>query len=79
MMQAIRTRFLGPTNTKGARIVVEAFAGRKVYNWHYGSSDEENHKLAAIKFAISKNWLYSKMHGGQLKDGSYVFVMEDEA
>lgn len=32
-MQAIVTKYLGPTNHRGARIVAKAQAGRKVYAW----------------------------------------------
>ena len=73
MRQAIVTRYLAPTNHRGARIVVQAVAGRKVYNWNYELGVEENHTQAARQFAAHYHWDYA-FKGGQLPNGDYAFV-----
>ena len=55
-MQAIRTRYLGPTNTKGARVVATAQAGRLVIPWDYALDQEDNHRAAAMAFIHRWGW-----------------------
>jgi len=66
-LQAIVTKFIGPTNTKGARIRVSAAAGRMFVNWDHALGVDGNHKAAAqalaAKFGWSGNW-----YGGSLPD-----------
>ena len=73
-LQAIQTRYLSPGNVRGARIVAQAAAGRKVYSWQHELNVEQNHIAAAEQFALSKNWTNDRAHG-QLADGSYVHVL----
>jgi hypothetical protein len=46
-MQAIVTTFLGPTNTKGSRVVAKCDAKRIVFAWDHGRGTTENHEAAA--------------------------------
>lgn len=54
-MQAISTRYLGPTDTKGARIVAECTAGRMIFDYYSlvdanGNFDsDKTHDIAADK------------------------------
>ena len=56
-MQAILTRYCGPTNTQGARISASAQAGRKMIAWDYALDVNDNHAAAAKAFADSLGWL----------------------
>lgn len=76
LRQAIQTKYLSPTNTRGARIVAKAYAGRKIYDWDHALNTEQNHYVAALMFAQSKDWHKQKgfkLHGGSLTD-SYVWT-----
>lgn len=77
-MQAIRTRYLGPTNHRGARIVARAAAGRKVYAWDYSMSTADNHKAAACDFCrdVFEGYPVEPFAGGTLHDGSWVHVLK---
>jgi hypothetical protein len=52
-MQAIVTKFLAPTNHKGARIKATAAAGTVTINFDYEAGDFGSHLLAAN--ALLKN------------------------
>lgn len=62
--QAIRTRHLGPTDTRGSRIVASAAAGRIVLPWDHSLSEAENHARAAAEFARRFDWADSFVGGG---------------
>jgi hypothetical protein len=75
-MQAIQTKYLGPTNVKGARIKAISQAKSRIYSWEHGLSADDNHKLAAQSLAKELGWDYGVWHGGQLPDASSVWVCE---
>lgn len=79
MRQAITTKFLGPTNHSGARILVKAQAGRRTYAWAHEYDVGKNHADAARRFAREYGWdAHGKMYGGALPDGTgYCFVIPD--
>jgi hypothetical protein len=54
--QSIETKYLHPTNHKGARIVAKCDAGRKILPWEYELNVAENHALAACALAKSLGW-----------------------
>lgn len=72
-MQAIRTHFAGPTNTRGARVVARASAGRVSLAWDYELNTDENHRRAAMAYAEKFNWR-GQWVAGELMDCSVVFV-----
>ena len=47
-MQAIKTRFVGPTNTKGSRVKASCDAGTVTLSWDYSVGSEGNHQKAAM-------------------------------
>lgn len=55
MTTSIITKFLAPTNTKGARIAVKGFGRRKVYSWDYELDVTLNHKHAVQQFLKAFN------------------------
>jgi hypothetical protein len=71
-MQAIVTKFFGPTNHRGARIRVSAERGSKWVSWDYELGAEENHAAAAREAAFSWGWLESgwELRSGGMPDGT---------
>lgn len=55
MATSVTTKYLAPTNTKSARIVVKGFGRRKVYSWDYTQDVEHNHRYAAYQFIKALN------------------------
>ncbi len=74
MQQAIHTKTIGPTNTRGIRIRATAFAGSLITNWDHSLSPEENHQAAADALVNKLGW-GGRWIGGQLGNNSYAFVV----
>ena len=73
MYQAIETKYLGPTNHRGARIAATTESGiRVVLNWDHSMSPQDNHTAAARAVAEAREW-NGEWCGGSTKAG-YVFV-----
>lgn len=62
-MQAIQTKFLGPTNTKGSRIRATCWLTSVTVEWDYSLSVEENHKAAI-------DALVDKLNKGRIMEGN---------
>ena len=79
-MQAIVTKYLGPTNFRGSRVKATCAAGSLTLSWDDALDVDGNHDAAALALATKLGWRgdrYGKMAGGGLPkgDGSvYVFV-----
>jgi hypothetical protein len=76
--QAIQTKFLGPTNFKGARVKAFAATGSVTISWDYRLNPEQNHRAAAQVFANRMN-LVGAWAAGTLPGGDMVFVNCEEA
>jgi hypothetical protein len=85
-MQAILTRFLGPTDTKGPRIKATCACGSAFFTYDHASNSAENHARAARGLAIRNNWLNGDetdsytLEGGDMPDGKgmcFVFVRKE--
>ena len=73
-MIAITTRYLGPTDTKGARIVAETPNGhRLVRSFDYAHFATSAHAAVACELARSLNWNPDTLIEGETKNG-HVFV-----
>jgi hypothetical protein len=55
-LQAITTKYLAPTNTRGARIKATAAAGSITIPWDYALNACENHHAAACALARKYDW-----------------------
>ncbi len=55
-MQAIITKFHGPTNVRGSRVSATADAGKVTLSWDHAKNSEENHMAAAEALARKFNW-----------------------
>lgn len=77
--QAITTKYLGPTNSRGSRVKASAQAGSITVEWDDALNPPDNHAAAALAFAQKYDWdkHAKRMIGGALPDGSgYAFVLE---
>jgi hypothetical protein len=76
--QAITTRYIGPTNTRGSRVKATAAAGSITLDWDDGLNSDENHARAALALADKFKWR-GAYYGGGLPDGcGNVYVHSDE-
>jgi hypothetical protein len=72
-MKAIETRYLGPTNYRGARIVASDGDGnRTTISYPYELSGEDVHRKAAEALRDKMGWT-GELVGGSTKRG-YCFV-----
>ncbi|QYW02541.1 hypothetical protein CPT_Silvanus_067 [Stenotrophomonas phage Silvanus] len=83
-MQAIITKYYGPTNTKGARIVAKCSAGSFSHGYHSFDGDvrheQDRHHVVARMLADRLGWntdAYGKIVTGQLHTGDYVHVFTE--
>lgn len=74
MYQAIATKYLGPTNHRGARVKATCDAGSVVVAWDHALSVPANHEAAARALARRLDWTGTWV-GGALPDGrGYAFT-----
>lgn len=90
-MQAIQTKYLSPTNTKGARIKATCARGTVIIPWDHALNTDKNHRLAAKQLCAKFYNEDADRHGillnaspwarhfssGQLKNGSWVHAFVD--
>lgn len=76
-MQSIITKYHGPGNVRGARVIATATGGlHRSYSWDHAKNSEDNHKDAAAKFAREFDW-DGRFVGGAYNDkGAWIFVRE---
>lgn len=77
--QAIVTKYLGPTNFRGARVRATARAGSVTIPWDDAFDVNENHSFAAQRLADKLEWLQNgqRLQGGGMPSGDgncYVIV-----
>lgn len=77
-MQAIQTKFISPTNFRGARIKATAAAGSITIPYPYELSGQACHRAAAEALCAKLGWNYGPLIGGCLSSGDYVFVFDNE-
>ena len=75
-MQAIRTRYYGPTNTRGSRIVAKCEAGTFTMPFDYSLGIEANHAKAARLMLEKLGWSASVYQSGVF-DHDYYWVRRD--
>jgi len=77
-MQAIVTKYLGPTDYRGSRIKATADAGTITVPYDYALSNEALHRVAADALVEKLGWGYlaSEFYlvAGGLATGGYAFV-----
>lgn len=83
-MQAIRTRYIGPTNTRGARVRADlgipSHLGAVLFAtpdatvtrpWDHSLTAEQNHKYAALALTQKVGWQYFDWFGAWFKHDMY--------
>ena len=76
-MQAIETKYLGPSNVRGSRVKATCEAKTIILDWEDRLNPEENHLSAAGTLAARLGWgraTHGKLISGQLKSGNYAHV-----
>jgi len=74
--QAIQTKYLGPTDTRGERVEATAWAGSKTVEWDHSLNSDDNHIEAARALAAKFGWdLYNDMAVGSAPDMSGLLVV----
>lgn len=74
MKQAILTKYLGPTNHRGARIKAWCSGGQLIMPWDHSLSVESNHAAAGQALVKKRGWHY-QYSMAPLPDGTgYCFV-----
>jgi hypothetical protein len=74
MFQAIETKHIKPTNTKGSRIKASAWAGSITVGYDYELSTDNAHKAAADALIAKLEWKGKFAQGGNVKGDGYYFV-----
>lgn len=78
-MQAITTKYHGPTNYRGSRITARCQARRLTVSWDHSLNSEQNHRAAAMALVKALGWEGTWVGGG-LPDGrGNVFVCVERA
>ncbi len=74
-MQAIRTQYKGPTDTRGSRIIATSYKRRTVYPYDHELDLDANHERAAVLHA-GKAWsMPVRLKAGTLPDGSVAHII----
>jgi hypothetical protein len=77
-MQAIQTKYIAPTNTRGSRIKAWCAAGSKTISYPYGLNIDLAHYDAAQQLLVQLNWVgpnYGVLEQGSLPNGDYCHVL----
>lgn len=74
-MQAIVVKYLGPTDTKGARLKATCQGGSVTVAYPYHLTEELMFRLAAQQLQAKMNWLEYRLVPGALPNGDHVFVV----
>jgi hypothetical protein len=79
-MQAIRTRYFGPSNVKGSRIQAKCEARTIYVGYDHALNLDENHKAACKALLTAMGWItkdYPAVYGGTFDNDMYwVFTAE---
>lgn len=76
-MIVITTKFYGPTNTKGARVVASTSGGhRHTVGYDYANGPLESHRKAATGLRDSMGWS-GRLVGGDVTDGVMAWLNTD--
>ena len=75
--QAITTKYISPSNTRGSRVKAQAEVGSVTLSWDNALSIDENHSRAAHALANKYKWLdrFETLQCGATHDRRYVFVI----
>lgn len=70
-MKAIKTKYFGPSNVRGSRVIASDDDGNRIIlSWADNLNGDENHRHAAMMLCKKMNWT-GRLCMGKLKD-SYI-------
>jgi hypothetical protein len=72
--QAIETRYMRPTNTRGGRIKAIAWGGNITIPYPHDLSTDDAHRAAAQALIDKLGWTGDFAQGGAAKGDGYYFV-----
>lgn len=72
--QAIETKYLGATNTKGGRIKATAWAGSITVPYDHALDVQDNHAAAQLALRHKLGWQGKYAQGANIKGDGYYFV-----
>lgn len=75
--QAIRTRWIGPTNTKGSRIQASCEARTIYVECEHALNMDENHAAAARALANRLEWGWSDRMMAGVHKGDYYWIFSE--
>jgi hypothetical protein len=75
-MKAIQTKFVGPSETRGARVKAWVKGSSSTIPWDHGLEVVDNHAAAAWALAASLSWS-GRLVEGTLPDESMAWVFVD--
>lgn len=75
MSQAIVTKYIPATNTKGSRVKATSWAGSVTVNYEHGLNADQNHLAAAKSLAEKFGWKGSFVGGDNPDARGYTFVL----
>lgn len=81
MRHAILTKYLGPTDHRGARITAKTHGGAITVPWDHSLNSEDNHTAAAKAYCAKTGWLDDDsllLVGGWLPDNSGCFILYEK-
>lgn len=73
-VQAITTKFIGPSNHRGSRIRAKAAAGSIIVAYNSGWSTDRNHDEAAHALCRKFGWRGTYIRGGMPDECGNVYV-----
>ena len=76
-MQAIVTKYLGPTDTKGARIKATGYSGSITIPYDHSLSGRAVHRKAAEALCEKFGWTGRLIGGSDPSGQGYTFVFAD--
>lgn len=72
MTKAIRTKYVGPTNSRGGRLIADDGDGnRTVVPYAHRLSPHENHRVAFLVLSEKMQWPVAKAQYGYFKNQCY--------
>lgn len=74
LSRIIETRYLGPTDYRGSRIVVRSTAGRMVVPWDHAIDAAANHDAAAAAYAARQGWEWRAARRGNYPTNAAGYV-----
>ena len=73
-MQAIETKYLGPTNHRGARIKATCQATKVTVSWDWSCSVDRSHDEAAKDLIVKMGWFGAWVRGASADGKGNVYV-----